>query len=471
MSSIQELSKKTLHQGGRFIPVPFQLSLTDTTDPLVVERVVRIIPGKRAIMFGTWGKKEVVAKLFYDSHKAKAHQARDKQGISILVESGILTPSLYYEGTSRDGQIYVLIFERIQGTRDHYEMNYNESLLRALAIELATQHVSGILQKDLHFNNFIISHDKIYVIDGGDIEKQDHPVSKEESLENLSLLAAQLGANAEKSINLLLSAYGAARSWQLKQTDYHQVKNSIAQWQKTRWQKYQNKIFRDCTAFAVQSTIFTQTVYDRNYANEALQNFIANPDKLFSSPNIKFLKQGRSSTVINAAFQEQSLVIKRYNIKNFWHGLRRCLRSTRAAKSWRLAQYLTLMKIPTAKPVAFIEKRFLGLRGKSYFIMEQVSGMHLGEYFSKASEEQKVQMSKKVTSLLENLARLRLIHGDLKMTNIIIHNNEPVLIDLDGMKEYSCPFGFKRALKKEFARFLRNWESQPSIYKLFVPMD
>jgi tRNA A-37 threonylcarbamoyl transferase component Bud32 len=162
-------------------------------------------------------------------------------------------------------------------------------------------------------------------------------------------------------------------------------------------------------------------------------------------------------------------VVKRYNIKNTWHWLRRSLRVTRAAQSWRLSNLLRLFGVPTAKPVAFIEKRVLGLRNKSYFIMEYVNGEHMGEYFAKYKEDdahfEKIAM--RVVTLLNNLTKLRVSHGDLKVTNILIENDRPVIIDLDGMSEHASQAKASKAFKKDFKRFMKNWDRRPSVKALF----
>ncbi|MBW1746795.1 MAG: hypothetical protein JRJ25_11240 [Deltaproteobacteria bacterium] len=83
---------------------------------------------------------------------------------------------------------------------------------------------------------------------------------------------------------------------------------------------------------------------------------IADPDSVIDSSRL--LKEGNSSTVALAEVNGKLLVIKRYNIKNFIHALKRYLRNTRAWTSWRNAHRLELLGIPTPKPIAFLERRW-----------------------------------------------------------------------------------------------------------------
>ncbi len=448
------------------ITVPFEISLTNSEQPVICKQVVRLIPGKRLVAFGTWGDKPIVAKLFFKRNKAQKHAKRDIAGMTILKECNIPTPEIYYEGSTADNKTQVILFEKIETV----EQKSRQRLLHSLIHELATQHVLGVLQKDLHFKNFLVTKKKIITLDGADIEKFDQPLSKKISLDNLALFIAQLGADSSYYRDELLEAYASLRGWRLKDADYDQVKKLIAKHQATRWANFQEKIFRNCSAFIKKTTLFATLLFDREYDKPELRAFLSRPEEVFTTKNIQYLKQGRSSTVIKTIFDGKECVIKRYNIKDFWHGLRRCLRPTRAAQSWRLSQYLCLMGIPTAKPIAFIEKRFLGFRTTSYFVMEYINGPHAGDYFSKAdlNHPEVREVAKKTMALLYQLAQFKLIHGDLKMTNILIANLKPLLIDLDGMREYpQYSLGFKQAFEGETKRFLRNWENYPSLHKLF----
>jgi hypothetical protein len=62
---IQNLSWSHLRHANRASLEPFQLALAESDDVLFCKDIVRVIPGKRIVAFGTWGDKPVVAKLFY----------------------------------------------------------------------------------------------------------------------------------------------------------------------------------------------------------------------------------------------------------------------------------------------------------------------------------------------------------------------------------------------------------------------
>jgi tRNA A-37 threonylcarbamoyl transferase component Bud32 len=220
---LQEFSWSSLRAGNRATVAPFQLALNDSKDTLFCHEIVRVIPGKRLVAFGTFAGKPVVAKLFYEPGNAVRHARREYTGIKALLDNGVLTPQLYYHGMAQDRKVQVLIFEKITHAQSLDAIWENRSsikellpLLNALMIELATHHVLGILQHDLHFKNFLIKKKHIYSIDGGDLQVFDKPLTKKDSLDNLGLFFSQFGVCSEELQQALFQVYAQARSFLVK---------------------------------------------------------------------------------------------------------------------------------------------------------------------------------------------------------------------------------------------------------------
>ena len=483
---------------------PFQLELADG-QVFFAEHVVRLVPKRRLVAFGTWADQPVVAKLFFASRHAKRHMEKDFAGIQSLQKNKIPTPTLLYQGVSQDKHVYVLLFQRVFNAQNLEEIwrtkeNVEDMLplLESVIIELATQHVLGVIQQDLHLKNFLLaekthylldgaevelhaaaySNQKdflhaekiIYTLDGGEIETFPYLLPRKESMNSLALFFSQLGVGIEKYQETLLNYYAKARGWLLKKEEVIGLFIAVKKWNEQRWQRFEKKIFRDCTDFERIHDWRTVGMVDRHYRGPEFSAFLANPEAVFMHAATKKLKAGRSATVIKITLDGRELVIKRYNMKNIWHYLRRCLRPTRAFTSWRLAQKLNLFDIATAKPVAFIEQRYLGLRGKSYYVTEYISGEHVGDYFmrNRAEEDKVAEMIKRMTALLKNTAKLEITHGDLKITNILVNANEyPMLIDLDGAVEHASLSSLHGAWRKEIKRFLQNFRDQPSLRERF----
>lgn len=465
-----------LHAATFAFNMPFCLRLSDN-QVILCERVARMLPKKRIVVFGTWHGKQIVAKLFFDINNAKKHMEKDIAGIKSLQNNKIPTPALLYEGKSVDKRIYVLIFERILDARSMDELWQNRKnvddilfLLKSVVIEIATQHVLGLLQHDLHLKNFLLNERTVYTLDGAQIEIFPNLLSRSISINNLALFLSQLGIDSELYQEKLFKHYSEARGWTLKKEDYTEFFALIKKWNIFRWKKFSKKIYRNSSDFSTIHTWQTFGMYDRRYESPELLQFLANPDSVFGSLHTKMLKAGNSSTVVKVRLDNRDYVVKRYNMKSFWHWLRRCLRQTRASSSWKFAQKLNLFDISTAAPVAFIENRICGLRGKSYYVTEYVRGEHVGDFLShQVTKHARItEVIKRIGILLKDVAKVDMTHGDLKTTNILIdENNQPVLIDLDGAAEHASLSRLRNAWQDELTRFLENFNSNPVVRKQF----
>jgi tRNA A-37 threonylcarbamoyl transferase component Bud32 len=470
------ISRQTLAKADYDFASAFILHLPEQEEPLYCEAVVRLIPGKRLVVFGQWKEQPIVAKIFF-SAQAKTHLQRDAAGAQALRAAKIPTPAILYHGSCADPAISVIIFERIAPAENldafwqqHKSSPESEAALRSLTVEIATQHVLGLVQEDLHLKNFLLTPEKIYTLDGASIRSLPGPLSKKQSLENLALFFSQLGIQTNKLQQRLFIAYVEARSWLVEKADLQFLQKTIRQWNVKRWLSYRKKIFRSSTQFAKIKKYRRFILYNRHYHSPLFQKFIHRPDAFLAAPDTVILKAGRSSTVARITLDNRHFVVKRYNLKNPWHQLKRSLQPTRARLSWYIAHQLQFVGVPTAKPVALIENRLFGLRGKSYFVMEYIEGIRADDFFEKnpADSHSSIHAAKKIIALFFNLARLGLSHGDLKITNILFNaHQEPQLIDLDSMREHKSSLGLWHRFRKDIARFLENWQSNPAMHRLF----
>ncbi len=455
---------------------PFKVTLKDQEQSLLCEHILRVLPGKRMVVLGTWQDKPVVAKLFYQPRKAKYHFEKEKMGVATLLSCRVPTPPLLYASVSNNKRIYVLIFERIVETKSLHDIWQEQTdksilapLMHAVVVELATQHVLGIVQRDMHFKNILVTRKQLYTLDGANIVAIHRPLGKKASLDHLGLFFAQFGVGTDALQKTLFQSYAASRGWLVKQADTVYLQRCIKKYNRQRWLHYQEKTTRNCSAFVKQRYGQFIFMYDRQHHSSSLLTLLKNPELAFINQTENILKSGRSSTVAKILINNKLMVIKRYNVKNTWHWLRRCFRKTRAAMGWRLAHLLSLFGITTAKPIAYIEKRLLGLHATSYLLMEYIEGEHIGVHLTQhqPDESSLTRLAERTVRLIRNLAALGVSHGDLKMTNILVQRGWPVLIDLDGMQEHPHQRSLSRVYKKEIKRFMHNWQHFPSVYQLF----
>lgn len=454
---------------------PFEIEMGDGQH-FRADAIIRMIPKRRLVAFGTWLDKPVVAKLFFHPDHSKKHITKENNGLIVLRQNKIPTPACYYQGMSEDRRVHMLIFERLMHSKsldaiwkETLEKEAIEPILKSVVLELATQHVLGVLQNDLHMKNFLIRAQTVYTLDAADIEQHDRLLPKKICMDNLALFFSQLGVGKRDLQIKLFEYYAKSRGWLLKKQDYKELFFSIQKYNRKRWKKFDAKIKRSSTDFCRIKTNRLLTIYLRHYDSKPFQIFLNDPDAIFNNVSTPILKNGRSSTVIKTKIDDHTLVVKRYNIKNKKHFLKRMFRATRAFKTWRLSQKLNFFEVTTAKPIAFIEKRWFFLRRQSYFVTEFIEGPHALDFFKSHHHNEALTnlLADRIIVVLKNLAKLEMTHGDLKLTNILIQNLHPVLIDLDGAKEHVTLASLRAAWKNEIKRLMKNFEKLPLVGNQF----
>jgi len=450
----------------------FAINLQDSF-ALQIESVVRRVPNKRLVCRGIWNNQPVYAKLFIGDD-AKKYALRDKHGVDCLAQAALATPVLLYVGTAKDGKTEVLIYQAIENCENAEVVYFNQSdlalrfeIAAKIVSEVAKHHNASLLQTDLYLKNFLIKHDVVYTLDGDGI-RQYAKLSERQALKNLSVLLSKFDVlEIEHWLASLVKVYVDIRGWETA-PNLARIENLVNLHRKKVANNYADKkVFRPCTDVRIyQQGDFFSAISARFFL-KSLPSSLQDYDALIASqPRIK---SGNTCTVALAKIDGIAVVIKRYNIKSFWHGVNRAVRQTRAAVSWANAHRLILLGIATAAPIALIEQHRFGLRGKAYFLSEYLEAPDVSEFFSQvtdsASREETVT---NIANLFYRLYLLQISHGDMKSSNIKIIDNQPFLIDLDSMRQHGFAWTAVNAHAKDLRRFMQNWQEVPALYNAFI---
>lgn len=442
----------------------------DTTLSLLTD--VRFVPARRLVCQASWQGQAVFAKLFF-GQRAQSYALRDQQGARALQAVGIPTPNVLALTRVARLHVYVLIFEAIAPSQ-HAEVVYAQAsaadrrqLMSRLVEVVARQHQAGLLQTDMYLKNFLVQASNIYSIDGDGI-RTVASLSRQAALKNLSVLLSKVDVlELAQHLPEWLNIYAKARDWS-EPPALSTVKSLIqyARWHATM--RYaDHKVFRQCTDVFVKrdagqylaiAQLFSTTIPD--LSAKTLDGWMQ---------DAVLLKDGNTSTVSLAKIAAQAIVIKRYNIKNIGHNFSRMWRPSRAAVSWANAHRLRLLGLPTPQPIALLETRCMGLRGKAYFLSEYVEAPDLAEAFKAITDSiQRAALVKAVVQLCYRLHLLRISHGDFKATNIKVLSGQPMLIDLDSMQQHRYEFFAQRAHVRDLQRLMQNWKHDTSLYNAFI---
>lgn len=458
---------------GRSPQLPLTLGL-HTGDELVMQQWLRVLPGQRYVGRGTWQGRSVLAKLFVGS-KAQRHFQRELSGVQHLAQQQLPTPQLLacdYDAAFGGW----ILFEFLEGAISLEQQWQRVAALPLLATEqqqvlgqalrcIAAMHNQGLYQHDIHLDNFLQHASQLYVIDGGGIaaETVGQPLGTEAALKNLAVFFAQLPAALDQHLDSLLAVYLQAASGQ--HILLSQLRRQVSMVHAWRIKDYLRKTARDCTLFSVQRSASGVVAVQRQHL-EAVAELIGSPDSFIDQGHI--YKTGGTATVARVEHQGKRWVVKRYNIKNLLHWLKRCWRPSRAWHSWQAGFLLELEDIPAVQNVAVREQRWLGLRQEAWLISEYAGEQDLIDRFAPYIESAAVPTAdlQQLQQLLASMIRAKISHGDLKGHNILWHNGRCLLIDLDAVQQHTRHGSFARAFKRDRARLLRNWPQDSPLYRL-----
>ncbi|MGA5588498.1 lipopolysaccharide kinase InaA family protein [Pseudomonas siliginis] len=465
-----------LARAGRTPSLPLTVTLADAAGvaDLQLLSLLRVLPGQRYVGAGVWRGRPVLAKLLVGS-KAARHFQRELDGVRLLAAQGLTTPLLLADGL-KDGEGGWLLFEFLEGAESLGDAWAEVESLPALADEqtavlaealdaIGRMHGKGLWQEDLHLDNLLRHGGQLYLIDGAGVraEAAGQPLSRQKVLENLGVFFAQLPKSLEPFTEELLVYYLLSNSEHALPLEALQKQiDKVRSW---RLRDYLNKVGRECTLFAVQRGAFALRAVRRE-EEAAMLPVLEQADALLDQGHL--YKTGGAASVGRVEVAGRALVIKRYNIKNFAHWLKRFWRPSRAWHSWREGNRLAFLGIATPKPLAVLEKRFLWLRRSAYLVTEFLPGPDIIERFAPYVENGQAPEAE-LLALDQLFARLiaeRISHGDFKGHNLFWQADRWALIDLDSMRQHASVASFAPAYARDRARFMRNWPESSALYQV-----
>jgi len=442
---VESLTLKQLKQMDSAPATPFQLDVPGR-EALICDEVYRYLPGKRLAFRANWGGLNVLVKLFFQ----RKYLDRERAGLKSLAESGVPCPQEVWSLVDDEGGYFIAteFLPDAASLKDCYEGLTLEQLKPVLrdALRLIGQlHRTGWMQADIHLDNFLLSQGKLHIIDGGGVE----PLSS--TLDNLALFFAQMIPDYDWLVAGVIDAYG--ENAPTKEV----LLPAIVQKREQRIKNFLAKTTRSCTQFRVEKTASTFIAYKRSEESKRLSQLMLEPEVAFGSA--QFLKCGNTATVVKLSGDEVDWVLKRYNIKSFWHGLNRCFRPSRAWISWKSAHRLELLGIATPKPLAMRENRSGPFRREAYLVTECADGDDLKAWLLKWKGAQFPDwLDRQVERLFETLWVSSVSHGDMKATNFIVVDEQIQVIDLDAVRWHSSNTSFIKAFRQDLQRFMENWQ-------------
>lgn len=438
------------------------LSVKIDSGELTLVSWLRTLPKKRYVARAIWTRDgvetPVLAKLYFGA-RAVSSMASEREGSERLIAAGLRSPSVVHYGAERQSAWLlfdwlpdaVTLAEQLNLQVDSCDtLTQTPGSLLAVVGLIRSMHEQSMQQADIHPDNFIFSQQQWHIIDAADIGVCDSAAAREC---NLGVFLAQL---PHAWWSDLIGAYSG-----VNEDDIVRYAREHRLW---RARDLAAKSQRDCTLFSYQQNFYRWTSLWRN-EYKAIMPLLDDIEEAMAAGTM--LKDGGSSTVVLVQWQGRPLVIKRYNIKGLGHFLRRCLRPSRASHSWQQGHLWRVLELPTARPVAVLEKRWGPLRLGGYLVAEYSSEQDIIDAFS---EDRPDLLIAALQQLLQRMADYQVSHGDLKGTNVLIEQEKVSFIDLDAAQQHVNVNGWRRAFVKDLSRLQRNWPVTSACYNALTSM-
>ncbi len=466
----------TLIASGRALALPATLELRvdhsvgDVRQTLELLSLFRVVPHRRVVALARWQSQLVVVKLFFARGRWMQHLEREVQGVNALQQAGLPTAPMLARGRTTDGHCGVLLLHYIDQAQElgraweATQGEQRESLLRRIVSVIADCHERGLVQKDIHLNNFLLRNDAVYVLDAGELDQHSahaEGVDGVSSLRNLALFLAQFPVSNDVHVPALYAHYRAQRPGADLSEEISVFRALLHKKRLLRLKTVMKKLFRDTSATTLRRRWNGVVVYDRTLESPALQALLQDPDEVIARSEL--LKDGNSATVALISLDGTPYVLKRYNLKSVGHRLRRLLQPSRAWGCWRSAHMLAMLGIATPTPRLMMERRIGPLRREAYFLSDYVAGedalqlLKNAPITSPAWESAMAQFQALFTAFRD----YHIVHGDTKASNFLLTESALVVLDLDGMSQETDTGRFARAHAKDLQRFSKNWEDSP----------
>jgi len=436
----------------------------------VCRKRLRYLPNRRSVWMAESEGGCVLLKIYDEHPKQKRDALREWRNAVALDSLGLKVATPLFFGRSEHGEL-VAGFGFIEEGKTLSEVLSKSSpdvqklmLTRLVECHIA-QYEKGVFQGDNHLGNYLWANDQLWMLDAGTFAFQSAPLSENDRGKNLALLIANIPLPLYELFKQVLGAVhrdsGIAAPKILGQ--------SIFSARQLRLRKYFKKTRRSCSEFERNKINGVDCLFCRDIDVDLKEKLIDNPDQFFEKKDAnELLKNGNTCSVVEVISNERLYILKRYNQKPLMYRWLHFLLTPRALSSWSGGQTLRLFGIATPRPMGCLLFRDGYLFRKGYLLMEKAEGDDLWELERRRPDDLKLKVPEEFEARKQEMKALLATHGDMKASNLVLSPESVLqLIDLDSLTFHRLRIAFKHGVKKDDARFVRNWDKSPELKLYF----
>ncbi|MFQ5964745.1 MAG: lipopolysaccharide kinase InaA family protein [Candidatus Scalinduaceae bacterium] len=324
-----------------------------------------------------------------------------------------------------------------------------KKLLNNLAKFIRNIHVKGFFHNDLHAGNLLIKfHNNhpiqeqsytFYLMDLHHV-RIFNKLSKRKKLYNLAQIFNSLSSTLTKSDRLeFVKSYGidALSNNNNEQDLTNQIESISSRIRNIHYRSRLKRCLKESSNFSNKKLGRLRIFFRKGYDTDSFLKLIEKHHiAIVNNDKNAILKRDSKTTLTRFPFKDKeirSVVVKQYKTTCGLCLIKNIFRSSTGRKAWIAGNGLLVYGYNTAKPLALIEKKILGITTDSYLIMEDVTNsLEMDRYILKNFHNQSSPGELKKTrtfiadfaKTIANMHNENVFHSDLKTCNIMVKEIE-----------------------------------------------
>ncbi len=301
-------------------------------------------------------------------------------GIFERREHGILKESFFITEGLDESENLIDFCKNRRGTSS--QKKKGNQILRLLAETTRKIHDIGLFHRDFHGGNFLVTDGdspSLYIVDLHNAQKQRR-VSHAKRLWNLAQIFYVLGFMLDdEAKELFLLTYGRGQIPFGKDLPscLKEVERIVQKVEVRRQKKSAEKCLKEGTLFTKSRRASLKIYRRREMEHERLIAILEAHRERVSRPHKKKLHSSSKpvvSTTSSITTNGGQLNVKQYQYETLLGRLRNIFRQPEGKVSWIKENVMFSRRICATKPLAYVEKRRLGLVFKAFYVSESPAG-------------------------------------------------------------------------------------------------
>jgi tRNA A-37 threonylcarbamoyl transferase component Bud32 len=347
--------------------------------------------------------------------------------------------------------------------------------IRALVHQLGRAKLG---HEDLHMGNFLMHAGKLYLLDGYAVSKGGL------KLRDLLMLGHSVGRYATLT--------DVVRGWDVLGPGGPMPRHNVHS--KFLWQRFIESVTRENRYFGRlkigewSGVYYKQTKWPHRWSlasrlhisEKDWQREWPNLLKQIEADQLKVHKRSKSGDVmygeIVLAGQPLNIVVKRPRRRYWYRYLNEIGRGPRPRRAWMKAWNLLVRGLPTAWPLAVMERRKFGYVVDAVFICERVPGKTMARVDLDAmTPDWRWKLMHRTGHILRRIEHFGFSHFDAKASNWIVYEDDkrgpmPILVDVDGIRRRRwIALGIQRLLRSLHENTMYTPDDSLALCKGYAP--